>query len=700
MHNQLRLIPLAAPVAAFTAGILIYLFSSANIPVFYFMGMLGIAGLTGFIFRYSKTAFSVIGLPCFLVAGFAFTGINDPKLYPDFFTPRADQPDTVLVKISEPIEEKENSIKAIGKILYTYDNREQIRVQGMLLLYLEKNKPDFEMGDTLLLSSYINEVEAPKNPKEFDYKSYLAGKHIYYRAFVKADDVKTVSQQPGFSIKRLSHKVRNFFLERLSLRIKNPDDFAVAAALTLGYRNELSPEVRSDFADAGAMHILAVSGLHVGVIFGLLKFIFAGLPHFKYRRKIEGYLILFSLWGYAFITGLSPSVIRAATMLSFIVVAQMINKRSNIYNTLAASAITIFLIFGPERITETGLQLSFAAVLGIVFFQPRLSGMLKIKNKALKYIWEITCVSIAAQLVTAPITVYQFGIFPVYFMLTNLIAIPGAFIVLSSGLFVYTLELINFGCQYLFGMKSLYSETSEFAVSNICRVFNFEVSWLNKSIHFISELPWATIQNIEISAFTSIMMYALIISAAFWVSHKYKHALFTGFTALTVTLSVWVYDRYFTGQNPELHIHSIPGHSVMGYFGSDREIYSADSNFWADEQKQGYYLGGVISRDRRDTLTEEDRFFVFDDLIIQRIDDEEPFVSSKIPVDVLWLQTDNVSTLNNLDSNESLVVIDGSLSYYERVKISEVCKNKNLNAHDISGNSLQISRGAVFFGEE
>ena len=179
------------------------------------------------------------------------------------------------------------------------------------------------------------------------------------------------------------------------------------------------------------MHVLAVSGLHVGIIFFILNFLLTPLNRNKRLLKIKLFLLVGALWFYAFLTGLSPSVMRSCTMFSFIVVGENLNKRTNIYNTLAASAFLLMLI-NPLIIFGAGFQLSYIAVISIVFFQPRLAALVAVKNRILKYVWDLFTVSVAVQIGTAPISIFYFHQFPVYFWLSNFIVIPGAALILYN----------------------------------------------------------------------------------------------------------------------------------------------------------------------------------------------------------------------------------------------------------------------------
>ena len=203
----------------------------------------------------------------------------------------------------------------------------------------------------------------------------------------------------------------------------------VASALLLGYRENLDKELVKSYASAGAMHVLAVSGLHVGILYLLLTRIFSFLKKVKKVKNgkfILTILIVSFLWFYAIMTGLSASVMRATTMFSFIVIGnELLNRKTSIYNTLAVSAI-ILMIINPFIVYQVGFQLSYVAVVGIVYLQPKLNRLFYSRYKLVRGVWAITCVSLAAQIATFPLSLHYFHQFSTYFFISNLIVIPAS----------------------------------------------------------------------------------------------------------------------------------------------------------------------------------------------------------------------------------------------------------------------------------
>ena len=321
------------------------------------------------------------------------------------------------------------------EVLALKSDNQWINSNGKAILYLQKNSlsQSLNYGDVILVKGSLGELSGPKNPGEFNYKQFLGYDQIYHQHYIPQNNFYLLDREQGNAIISASIKTGQFLEAQLERYIRSPRSLAIAKALTLGIKDELDNDLRNAYAAAGAMHVLAVSGLHVGIIFLIVATIFKKWRKHKKGRIVFALISLFILWFYAFITGLSPSVLRAATMFSFIIIAQAMKRRTNIYNTVAASAF-VLLCFNPYLLFSVGFQLSYLAVLGIVFFQPKIYRLLQFKHSLVDKIWSITAVSIAAQLATAPLGLLYFHQFPTYFFLSNLVVIPAAFIILNSTL--------------------------------------------------------------------------------------------------------------------------------------------------------------------------------------------------------------------------------------------------------------------------
>lgn len=300
-----------------------------------------------------------------------------------------------------------------------------------LLLIPEKfcSEKSLVTGDELLVKCYFSQLREPKNPGEIDFKKIMLQKNIYMTAHAITTIRKTGT---NFSIRRIAIQSRNLLENILDRLFPSPEESGFLKALLLGEKEDLSAEIRNSFSITGTLHVLSVSGLHVGLIF----FAFQSLAGIFASKKKEWYYFLIPLvliWAYAFITGLSPSVTRAVTMISIVSGGKYLKRISNVYNALAATAF-FMLCFNPVLLYTVSFQLSFLAVWGILFFQPKIYPLLYFPNSWADKIWMLISVSVAAQLSTFPVTLYYFSQFPNLFLPANLIIIPVVTFILYTGI--------------------------------------------------------------------------------------------------------------------------------------------------------------------------------------------------------------------------------------------------------------------------
>jgi len=344
---------------------------------------------------------------------------------------------------SAPIE-KENSYLCKVSVLNFFDSSWK-PARGQAMLYFQKDKSASKLlfGDRLLVQAEFAPPEKPLNPDGFDYVAYLNRQGIGAVCYIPTLNWEKIGRNTAFSIRREADKCRNYLLAMYRKFNIQGDEFAVLAAITLGYTDSLQPDLRASYSATGAMHILAVSGLHVGVVYVVLAFLLGFLNKTQRQKIAKTIFITLFLWAYAFLTGLSPSVFRATLMFSFVAVATCLKRKSQIQNTIFMSAF-FMLLFNPNLLFNVGFQLSYSAVLSIIIFQPSISKLLQPNYKVTRWTWDIMAVSIAAQLGTAPFTLYYFQQFPNYFLLTNLVAIPLSSVIIYLGIALLSLSYIPF----------------------------------------------------------------------------------------------------------------------------------------------------------------------------------------------------------------------------------------------------------------
>lgn len=330
------------------------------------------------------------------------------------------------------------SLKITGQVRAVRVKEQWKATKGKLLLYIMPGGEDLgqlKVGEQIMFEARADAPPKPQNPYQFDYAAYLGGQEIYHQAFVR-----NYVLLPGKSHRWLA-TWRQAQLRLIQTYLPNPDHHAILEAMLFGEKTHLEADTRQLYAEVGALHVLAVSGLHVGIIFMVLQFVLGKLVLLERRPFLLQICLMASLWCYAFLAGASPSVVRATTMFSFFILGKLLFKNGNAYNTLAASAFFLLLV-EPAWLKQPGFQLSYLAVFGILFFQGRIYRCWIPDQQLLDGIWKLTTVSIAAQITTLPISLYYFQQLPTFFWLSGLLVVPIAPVLLVAGGLLLAFDLV------------------------------------------------------------------------------------------------------------------------------------------------------------------------------------------------------------------------------------------------------------------
>lgn len=336
---------------------------------------------------------------------------------------------------------KPNSFENLLNVIAIRDSVDWKASQGKILIY-HKNKAPLIPGQVILVKGSAEKIPLPIFPDEFDYNRFLARKDIHFRQFVgeKFQIVDTLGvESPKYWLENFRRKLVGI----IGQKVPDPESQQIASALLLGQKENLDREIQNAYAETGTMHILAVSGLHVGIIYAILLFPLKGIRLKSRQRKIYLLTVILLIWTYAVLTGFSPSVVRAATMFSLFTLGQLRERKPSSLNILAFSA-TVMIVLDPAVIFEVGFQLSYIAVAGILLIQPLIVRWWLLPNKAWEYVWQLTAVSLAAQLATFPLSILYFHIFPTYFLIANLVIIPLSFLVMQVGIPMLILSWIPY----------------------------------------------------------------------------------------------------------------------------------------------------------------------------------------------------------------------------------------------------------------
>lgn len=382
------------------------------------------------------------------------------------------------------------------------------------------NVPEIKAGDILLIQTDLERIKNKNNPGEFDLKSFWNNKNIYQIGFVSENDLQYLETVELSKLKEFFEGVRGSLKRQLN-SVLDGEVLGIANALLLGDKELLSTETRISFSNAGAMHVLAVSGLHVGIVLVILMFLLGRLTRFVSKQNATIIAIII-IWIYAGVTGFSPSVMRASFMFSILAIAQMSGRNNNSMNTLLFSAF-VLLVFNPLWIYDIGFQLSYLAMLGIFLLFEPISRLVYIKNHWLMKVWQGTAIGISAQVFTVPLTLYYFHQFPNYFVLTNIGMMVFAGLVLGIGLFFF-----------VFNWSSIFS----WILGNLLKIGLLSMLFF---VQMIDSLPFSVATGFSLSEELIYLIYFLMIVLVIKSFQKYKTVVLLSFVLIFTQIQ---YRRY------------------------------------------------------------------------------------------------------------------------------------------------------------
>jgi len=431
---------------------------------------------------------------------------------------------------------------------------------GKILLNIRKdslNRP-YEVGSHLLLNGRLFQNSTAKNPNQFDYGQYLERNQIYAQMYASASDIKTgsiITKDMWYYTSKLRTKI----IRNLEKNDFNKTELGVAIALLLGQKQELSPEIIRDYQFAGAVHILAVSGLHIGIILLFLNFLLKPFPNTRRGSFIKLIIILSSLSSFAIIAGLSPSVMRSVTMFSFVAIGMHLRRSTYIYHTLLVSAMLI-LLFKPSFLFEVGFQLSYLALFFILWLQPLLAQLWSPRNKIINYFWQILSVSFAAQIGVLPLSIYYFHQFPGLFFVTNLVVIPFLSILMPLGVIVMFLAAFNFVPLFL------------------SKPFEWGILLMNKIINWVASFEQFIIQEIPFNWQLLLSVYFLLIATILWFKKPSFNRLAIAMIAI-ICFQFAYFDTHWTiqKQNELVLFHSKKNTLITERNGGNVTLLANDS---------------------------------------------------------------------------------------------------------------------------
>ncbi len=571
----------------FAFGVWVSIFSTSfrlttNMMIAIALVLLNMSALTAFLLKHQRhNWFFGAVMACYLfMAGCSLTRVHEAEVQKDYYRHFQSDASYYVARVYDYPTKRPNSIRTVLELEYQFgDSLPSRSVSGKVMAYFPKSDSAFSLryGDLIAIPAPICEVTPPLNPEEFNYRAYLGRKGITGQVYLDDEDWIELRVNNGNPLYAFSYRFRDVLLASLQRSGLADDEFGVAAAILLGYDDHLANEVRQNYVAAGSMHILCVSGMHVGIIYLLASFLLGFLNRKKWQKTMKYVLLLALIWFYALIAGLSPSILRSALMISFVIIGEAISRKSFVINSIAASAF-VLLCGNPNNLFEIGFLLSYAAVLGIVVMQRPIYNWFYIKNKLLDKVWQITSVALAAQISTIPFTLFYFRQFTTYFWLSNLFMTPISFIVVISGMVLLLLSWI----PYVNVMVGYFVWGSVYVMN-----------WV---VAHVESIPYSIIKDLYINDFEFfILLIALLLLMLTFLLRNQR--LFIAVLAALLVMTASVTFRLYDSERQQgMTAFSLRKHTAVDFARGRRHVLLADSTLMADESTKDYSLKGAWSK--------------------------------------------------------------------------------------------------------
>jgi competence protein ComEC len=575
-----------------------------------------------------------------------------------------------------------------SRVLAEIEGSEHSTAYNGFRLLMSLDKPDKMVlpGDRIVAYGKILAIPPPSNPGQFDVRQYYAHKWVYLQTYLYEGAFQIQSPNTYFNIWRLSYQTSLWIRKKMKQFIPGPSA-ATMQAIFLGTKSEISDEMMETYQEVGVMHILAVSGMHVGFIY--LGFIFLLKPFIRKRPWLTTLPVIL-VWIFSFITGAGPAVLRAALMLTFVDIGRKMGNTGNTFNLLLVSAF-VLLVMQPYLLWDIGFQLSYAALIGILLFMQPLNTFVYTERKWVQeYLWQPTMMSVSAQLGTQPLVLYYFGIFPVYFLLSNFIVLAPVFISMFAAIALIVSALM----------------LPDVVTGWIGHLIYFILQYgFDKPLIWMNELPNAVVKYLYLDAIQVVLFWVATGFLAYWIYHiRNGKWLVYSCVAVLIMLTYGNVKSWWKASEQQVWALQTRDHKALmmeSAYGS--VVLWTDSILRKDIQKADFDLEGIRHKNGWRNLSYipdsgiwmDDTFLVVKGKSIMQLHRPLKHYSEDKPirVDYLFLSDHTFLDTSALKSRfaPGMVVLDGSISPKRRRIFSRLLQESGVPFHDTkTGGALEI----------
>lgn len=493
-------------------------------------------------------------------AGLLITSLHQPPLQTDWIGHYATKSNLIVAEVIAAPVEKEKSFKISGTAKKMLLDSVEIELNDPIIIYVEKDSAcsSISIGDQICFAKPLQEIKGAGNPGSFDYKRYCELQQLYYQVYLPCNSFGIIHSNKS-SWRQYLQSSRNWLVAIIKKYIPSRKEAGLAEALLIAYKDDLDKTLVQSYANTGVVHIIAISGLHLGLVYWLLATLLQPVTTFTRIKWLKPAGVIAGLWLFSLLAGASPSVLRSAVMFSFLATGELLGKKTHAINNLAASAF-LLLCYNPFWLWDAGFQLSYAAVLSLLLFMKPVYALFTIKNKWLDLLLKMNAVTISAQILTVPICIYYFHQFPNAFLITNLIAVP-----LSSGILFLELAL----CA-LAGWATV--------ASYIGQLLQWLLFTMNSFIEFMSRLPFAVWEHLYLSLSQTLLFYTIIACFSVWLLQKSRAALLTGLIFILLFLSERTFHSVSSRSQKKLIVYNIPKKQAVDIIMGNNHYFIGDSS--------------------------------------------------------------------------------------------------------------------------
>lgn len=661
--------PLAKITLWFVFGILLFPSLKTTPPIAFILTVSGFClVLLCYIFK-SKIAFysSLFGIAVLLNSffiGLSSASIHKENYSTNHFSKYLNEVENgfnATILLTEKLKNTQKNYRYVAE----FKSIQKKKVNGKIIFNITKKEKyiSLPIGSILFIKGVYYKNKKPFNPNQFDYGNYLEHKEIYGQVYSKTNDVKIIGSQS--SLRYYFSNYREKLITNLKKTSLSENSLTVVVALLLGQKHDMSPVIMKEYQAAGAVHILAVSGLHVGIIMYFLLFLLKPMPNTKRANWIKVILIILTLWAFALLAGLSPSIVRSATMFSFLTVGMNIKRTVNIYHTLLVSMLLILLI-SPSFIYDIGFQLSYLAVFFILLLQPILKSIWKPKNKILNYFWDIITVSTAAQIGVMPLSIYYFHQFPGLFFLTNMIVLPLLSVIMAIGILVLVLSVIGTVPHFL------------------VQILDLLLKIMNNFIHTIASFDSFTFQNIPFTKEMLWLFYLMIVTLIFWIKKPNFKRISLALMCVILLQVVFIYQKKEVNKSAEgIVFNQKKGSIISERIGNNVSLFANDSirkNIHENVTFQSYLVGNFSDLKNKNNIP--DLLFINSKKIV--VIDSTGIYNPTINPDILIITQSPKLNLERLllTLKPKVIIADGSNFKTYSKRWEETCRKQKIPFHN------------------